>query len=517
MLTFLYITVIAAAITAAGLAFWQRTQLKRHQIWIYILLSAVIAVPAVLLAAGRGSAGTQLKVPTPEATQPSPDHGSNKKMDMIMWYDIDHGPKSNDRPEKGWYHLNPQHPGIVEQSGLFRATTPLLGLYDQNRPETARQHLYWIAAIGCNALTCDLTNYSSYRTEGLGFSALKYNRGVYNNMEVLLQTAEQEQNGAYEIPTIYPTVRLSGSNFDGLRMILDDMYTLYTQHKDVWYLFDDSGENREKPFIVIFADWNYLNDEWLSGDIPFTDDRFNIRWSNGGLASGTKADANGRLAIPEQNPFWLFVENVKAEREGYYKTVYKAGANHTAEQMTCWAALWQGWSQNGSMWDSMNQVYDGKTTFKRTLQDVEALSPKALLVNRFNYPLVWKEEPQEGLSLYDSVHIEPNEDFGFEIFDIVMQNLYKLNNRRMEAPPAPEHIPFEGTDVPVQKIEISLKGYPLEYRISTQPDMQGAEWTYLNINEWITLPADALSGINCTVYLQTRNCFGESVISQIEI
>ena len=30
----------------------------------------------------------------------------NRIMDMIMWYDNDNSPSTNDRPEKGWYYLN---------------------------------------------------------------------------------------------------------------------------------------------------------------------------------------------------------------------------------------------------------------------------------------------------------------------------------------------------------------------------------------------------------------------------
>ena len=50
----------------------------------------------------------------------------------------------------------------------------------------------------------------------------------------------------------------------------------------------------------------------------------------------------------------------------------------------------------------------------------------------------WKEQPQEGVSLYGSTHIEPNVDFGFLVFDNVKTNLYKLNYWKQEAPPAPE-------------------------------------------------------------------------------
>ncbi len=482
---------------------------------IYIKAAVFAALPAVILVSGacgtKQPAGTGNGADTGAGTGSSDD---NRKMDMIVWYDIDNSPFSNDRPEKGWYTLNPQHPGIVTQGGLYRATTPLLGLYDQRDPKTARQHFYWISALGCNAMACDLTNYKSYRTEGMKSSTLKYNKGVYNNLKVLMKTAGEEKNDTYGIPEIYPTVRLVGSDFEGLRMILDDMYTLYADYKDVWYTFDDGSENKDKPFIVIFADWNYMTDEWVSDEVSFSDDRYNIRWSNGHISSGAEEDSEGRLVIPEKNPFWLFVENVKDDTEGYYKTVYKAGAGNTVEQMTCWAAVWYGWSKDGSNWDSMNNIYDGKITFERTLKDVETLSPKALLVNRFNYPLVWKDEPQEGLSLYDSVHIEPNEDFGFEMFNIVMNNLYKIKKSEAVAPPAPEAALLNGDDGKEDKITVSLKGFPLEYRISTDPEMNDAEWAYLNINDWIEVPEGYEDGSGSAVYIQTRNCFGESEISE---
>ena len=63
-----------------------------------------------------------------------------RTMDMIMWYDIDTGPTTNGRPQRGWWPLNPQHPDTVQVSGNYRTTTPLMGLYDQRDPETASQH-----------------------------------------------------------------------------------------------------------------------------------------------------------------------------------------------------------------------------------------------------------------------------------------------------------------------------------------------------------------------------------------
>lgn len=94
------------------------------------ILAAVCCV-LVLGAAGVCICKKNEKTPGAPADPISDREEGNRKMDMIMWYDIDTGPTTNGRPQKGWWPLNPQHPGTVAVSGNFRTTTPLMGLYDQ--------------------------------------------------------------------------------------------------------------------------------------------------------------------------------------------------------------------------------------------------------------------------------------------------------------------------------------------------------------------------------------------------
>ena len=422
-----------------------------------------------------------------------------RKMDMIIWYDIDISPLSNDRPERGWWFLNPQHPDMPRTKGCFRTTTPLLGLYDQRKPETARQHLYWISALGCNVIAADWTNYTSYRTaQDAGW--LKYTKGVYDNTEVLLDTAQKCDD--VDVPKVYLVARLFGEDYDKLRDVLDDVYELYSKYKDVWYTFNDGTENAKKPFLQIFADHSVLS-KFVEAGPSFSDDRFNIRWSNGYLGSiGTIEGDN--VSVPFGT--WLFVENEldpSNADKGLYRAYYAKGLDKKPEQMIAWASV----HKSGTEWDPMNKIIDGKTTFERTIWKVKELKPKALLVNRFNYAIAWLDEPQEGVGLYESTHIEPNEDLGFLIFDNVRENLYDLND--WEKNP----VQLKNAEVSGNLIKVPLDNYPTKYRISSKGDMSESEWIYLNISSWI----DISDFEGDKLYLQLGNGFGESDVIEVKI
>ena len=150
-------------------------------------------------------------------------------MDMIIWYDDDIGPSTNDRPEKGWYYLNPEHPATISKSGMYRATTPLLGLYDQRKETTAKQHLYWISALGCNVICVDWTNYTSYRTaDSAGWK--KYTTGTYLNGQNLLKTAASAEG--FDVPKVsFYTNGGSG------KVVHDLFYAFYVggKYDSVWY------------------------------------------------------------------------------------------------------------------------------------------------------------------------------------------------------------------------------------------------------------------------------------------
>lgn len=441
---------------------------------------------------------------TPPSTITDRKEG-NRTMDMIMWYDIDTGPTTNGRPVKGWWPLNPTHPDPITVSGNYRTTTPLMGLYDQRDPETARQHLYWMSALGCNAVAVDWTNYTSHRfaLEDSGAGWYKYTYGVYKNTEVLLQTATAEKS--FEVPTSYCVVRLHGTDVDGLKDTLEDVYTLYQSYPNAYYKFNDGTDRADKPFVVIFIDGG-LREELVKGTWSFDDERFNIRFSNGYLTSSTKEEKDGTRSIAGNIPLWLFVESEEDPNEsmGQYRIYHKDSPDGSVEQMIAWASVHKG----GFNWDELNNIIDGKTTFERTLRGVSELQPKALLINRFNYAMAWKEQPQEGVSLYGSTHIEPNEDFGFLVFDNVKKNLYELNLWNKLSPSAPNV-----QTVSNGSLFIGLDEFPTEYRISLSADSMG-DWVYYNINDGIKVSED-WSGK--TVYIQTRNTFGESTVTEYVI
>lgn len=435
-----------------------------------------------------------------------------RKMDMIAWYDIDHGSSSNDRPINGWYPLYPETPGVTASGGLYRSATPLLGTYDQINETTARQHLYWLSACGCNALTCDWTNYQSYKDPDADKSTIKYRKGVYNNTEVLLQTAEKLRTEAnYNVPLVYTTIRLFGEDYDMLRTVLDEVYELYSKYPEQIYHFDGN----EKPFVVIFADHGVMNG-WPNNISGFTDERFDIRWSNGDLTEdfGSENSDTGVYEIPAERKMWLFVECFKDEKEGYYRPSVVLGEDGRAEMTTGWCAMWYGWCKDGSGWDGMDNIYDGLSCFERTTKDVEDIAPKALLVCRFNYPLVWKEEPQEGMGLYDSVHFEPCSELGFSIFNTVTERLYELNGWTGTAPEAPKVTTASKYNNVSLKLGIQSDGYPLEYRVSKDGSFNDCIWKYLNVNDGVISPRNSESG---KVWIQTRNTFGISGVTEVNL
>lgn len=436
---------------------------------------------------------------------------STRKMDMIAWYDIDHGSSSNDRPIQGWYPIYSESPGVVTVDGMYRSATSLLGTYDQVNETTAKQHLYWLSACGCNGITCDWTNYQSYNDPTVNNSTVKYRKGVYNNTEVLLQTAEKLRGTAvYDVPKIYVTIRLFGEDYEMLYTVLDEVYELYSKYPEQIYHFDGS----DKPFIVIFADRTVMQ-SWTHKGSEISDERFDIRWSNGDLAAEFGAEnENGIFEVPADRKIWLFVDSMKAEKEGYYRTGVSIGEDGKAEMMTAWCAMWYGWCNDGSGWDGMDNLYDGLTCFERTTKDVESIEPKALLVCRFNYPMVWKAEPQEGMGLYDSVHFEPCKELGFSIFNTVTSRLYELNGWEGTAPQTPKVISAEKYKKTSYRLELTLGGYPLEYRLSKDGTFEDSEWKYLNINDGVVIPSSTASG---KVWIQTRNTFGNSHIIEIDL
>ena len=226
----------------------------------------------------------------------------------------------------------------------------MLGLYDIGEESTVVQHLYWFAALGANAVTCDWTNYTTEPGPNI-----KYNKDIYNNTENFLRTAQKIQgNVDFPVAKLYPTVRLYEERYELLSSVLDNAYALYEKYSDVWYKFDGS----DKPFIVIFADWSLLNDEWHDKEIPFKDDRFDIRWSNGHLYGSTVED-NQEAQDSQGQALLVFCRGSRMRRKAT-TSLLQGRKDNKVEQMMCWAAIYNGWSQEETVRGMVDQVYDAR-------------------------------------------------------------------------------------------------------------------------------------------------------------
>ena len=455
------------------------------------------------------TAGADQTTPDPEQTEEPETEGTpsadqerseeSRRMDIIVWYDIDNGQSTNSRPDNGWYYLYDETPGIITQNGHFRSANPLLGTYDQADPETARQHLYWLRAAGINAILCDLTNYDTLDAHEEGSDIHRYHSGLLRNTRVLLETAKaMKAEGVSEVPKIFVSVRMFGDNRVNLGKVLDEIYVLYSEFPDEIYHLNGS----DKPFIDVFIDHVVMNDIVEKNTYP-EDERYDMRFTNGNFGPGFATDNTGTTAgIPYDKQTFLFWDPVQLpNKQGFYRSFYTIGADGKPE-MTGWVSLYCGWSSDGSQWDYLTQTYEGMTCFERTTVDVETVMPSALLICRFNYALCWKEQIQEGLGLYHSGHFEPCEELGFTIFDNVTKRLYDLNNWIGKVPAAPTVVGVKNNH-----LFLDTATYPLEYMLSATDSFTDGEWTYININDGIDYSAYAASG---EVWIKTRNTFGES-------
>lgn len=259
------------------------------------------------------TAGADQTTPDPEQTEEPETEGTpsadqerseeSRRMDMIVWYDIDNGQSTNSRPDNGWYYLYDETPGIITQNGHFRSANPLLGTYDQADPKTARQHLYWLRAAGINAILCDLTNYDTLDAHEEGSDIHRYHSGLLRNTRVLLETAKaMKAEGVSEVPKIFVSVRMFGDNRVNLGKVLDEIYVLYSEFPDEIYHLNGS----DKPFIDVFIDHVVMNDIVEKNTYP-EDERYDMRFTNGNFGPGFATDNTGTTAgIPYDKQTFLF-------------------------------------------------------------------------------------------------------------------------------------------------------------------------------------------------------------------
>lgn len=417
--------------------------------------------------------------------------------DVLAWYDVDHGSSVNSRPDHGWDPLYQQSPGLVTKGGIFRSATPLLGTYDQSDPVVAKQHLYWLGAAGFDAVVVDITNYNARET---GEDFQRYMRGLINNTKVLLQAAKDMTDEGYpNVPQVVIAPRLFGTDFEALKEILEKIYQLQSEYPEQVYRMAEES----KPLVLVFCDWAVF-DDWGNRPPEDVDDRMDIRFCNGYLDRyGVFDKETGGWAISDKRNMFLFVENKKGETEGSYAPIYTVGKDGKPEVMCSSVSVHGGWNSDGSNWDAMNNLIGGKTPFERTLEPVYAIRPDVVIVNRFNYPVAWMEQPQEGLGLYHSGHFEPCEELGFEVYNHVQQQVYALKSLKGNAPAKPEVVSDASN-----RLLLALDGNPMEYRISESESFEGAEWlyefdemTFVTYPSWMdkpfvngALPADVTDG-----------------------
>lgn len=423
--------------------------------------------------------------------------------DVLAWYDVDHGSSVNSRPDHGWDPLYQQSPGLVTKGGIFRSATPLLGTYDQIDPVVAKQHLYWLGAAGFDAVVVDITNYNARET---GEDFQRYMRGLINNTKVLLQAAKDMTAEGYpNVPQVVIAPRLFGTDFEALKEILEKIYQLQSEYPGQVYRMAEES----KPLVLVFCDWAVF-DDWGNRPPEDVDDRMDIRFCNGYLDRyGVFDKETGGWAISDKRNMFLFVENKKGETEGSYAPIYTVGKDGKPEVMCSSVSVHGGWNSDGSNWDAMNNLIGGKTPFERTLEPVYAIRPDVVIVNRFNYPVAWMEQPQEGLGLYHSGHFEPCEELGFEVYNHVQQQVYALKSLKGNAPAKPEVVSDASN-----RLLLALDGNPMEYRISESKSFEGAEWLYYHISEGVDY--SYLASLD-QIWVQTRNSFGESEAVLVDV
>lgn len=424
--------------------------------------------------------------------------------DVIAWYDVDNGSSGNTRPDHGWYFPYAETPGVATAGGIFRSATPLLGTYDQIEMSVARQHLYWLAQAGFTALAVDVTNVRSIHDPNPDMQF--YYKGVYDHTEVLLAAAKSLcDEGMTNVPRIYVSVRLFGEDYDGLAAVLSEYRALYEKYPaQVWH-----RRGSDKPFVGIFVDHAVYNTWGRQPKTDVVDDFFDFRWTNGYIAGYGKSDGQGGTAISSDRLLWLFVENEKGKEDGSYKAIYTQTSDGRPECMVASVALHGGWNEDGSTWDAMNHLIDGKTPLDRTLGPIYAYRPEVVIIDRFNYPLVWLEQAQEGVGLYHSGHFEPCRELGFGMLYAVTRHAYALRSLTGEAPDAV----MKGT-CRDGKLFPDVSILPPEYRMGLTEDLSGTVWQMLSLENGMDY--SAFTGVD-TLYVQTRNAFGESAVTAVSV
>ena len=150
----------------------------------------------------------------------------------------------------------------------------------------------------------------------------------------------------------------------------------------------------------------------------------------------------------------------------------------------------------------------GKYLIERYTEPLQSKSPRVALINRWNYPKGWYDEPQEGLSLSDATMIEPCVDLGFDIYDRSAEQVFQLRGLVEKSPAAPviESV-VEG-----RYVGYSSGNFPTQYKVSDDEQGVGESWLCIDVNNPVIELPVALQGKS--FYLRTKNPFGESAATK---
>lgn len=495
-----------------------------------------------------------------------------RSLDAVMFYDIDHLPELDGTfvmpdpvtgqlaafPQGGWLPLNPNYPGgdapnvggPAGPNARYRTQQPLLGLYRSSNPDVIRQHAYWMAALGINAVVLDWTNVGSSNNPPNFADAIK------STTQTILETYESITD--FVPPRVFIVTRYLPDR----QSFVQDLHAyifnaLYLPHRRLWYSFYDGAQfSDDAPFLLILLGsaselsnvdrpshpidaFTFFNKRytagWLMGnsrlgappsvcggtsaDVPCEPCRADASKHTTCLAWGTQDDTtNPAERITNDLPYWNYVENKAAcGRPGYYRALYRrlplADGSFALEQSAMWAAVYLGdfspfQCPPSTEWDGMFHVVAGEWPLRRTGDTLLKHPPRIALVNRFNYPIGWAAQPQEGMSLSGSVMIEPvqtwdpqHPEYSFAIFDATADLVHSLRALAKRPPGKPVIQSVAG-----RVVSFSSSGYPTSYRIGAVSG--SGSWQYLDVNRSVVeLPAEVPSA---PFWLQTKNAFGES-------
>jgi len=429
----------------------------------------------------------------------------DRVLNVLAWYDIERSPNlGRPNPEdNGWLEEYPGIPGTMSPSALngpYRSDTPLLGLYASNDPEVLRQHAYWLSSAGVNAIVVDWTNCPSNSTLPAAPNTLEH---FCDEIRSATATLLQVWGAIDEFspPRVTVASRIVGTDYADATLIANDIMAVYSTNPSMWFTFDDGTANGSKPFAIYFSNFTA---PWLGGP-QWTDNRLNIRYTNGYLESVNLIEADGpdAVKIKDNLPYWFFVEHHPSQFiPGYYRVARSrmAATPSIVEQSIAWTSLFL--SFNPTTWDAQNNYINGMSPIQRTAVRQFEQPARNLVLGRFNYPTAWRDEPQEGISTWESSYFEPSQYSGFSVYYDVTRIMWPLTGHRPRKPGQPRITYLDRNGY----FSFQSANSPIEYCIAPPGADNCTNWHPIQV----TTPNHRYSGGTSGSQIYTRNAFGLS-------